>query len=537
MKDLLEFFEPGALPDELLSVFEPVECLSENTYGSTYLMQHKTDQLLYAVKSYSKKLCTNPAREGEILKRLSHPGIPRYAGTYEDEDCVYIVREYVEGQPLDRLFVLGTDEYTAVKITKALCDILTYLHTQSPPVIHRDIKPSNIIVSENSPQRIKLIDFGISREYTEGAPADTECMGTNAFAAPEQYGFRQTDARTDIYALGVVLCYMLTGSCIPSESLGGITSRRLRHVVRKCTELEPRLRYKSSKALQNALSHNPMILRCVAVLVMLACLALTFVAGIRFGMTMTAEYEMPAQQSVVFAEPIIENAVRVSLGKEDHDIITEQDLLSVNNILIVGTKAFRRDSDNNELTQWDMAIMSGEEPRGTISSLEDIAKLKNLMSLQIYYNMIEDLSSLAGHKLLQHINLKSNVIYNVSPLAEIPNLNDVALASNPIRDFSLLQNISLLKSLDVSNTPLMGLEDLGHMPRLTWLNIARTSVRNLSALPEGFPMLENIYLMHTPVTDFSPIEKMPLLQKISIDADMQQYISTQGQGFEIVNDK
>jgi serine/threonine protein kinase len=119
-----------------------------------------------------------------------------------------VVRQYVRGVPLNRLRErLTRDQAVAVAIQ--LCGVLRYLHEQTPPVIHRDIKPQNIILSDDG--LATLIDFGISRYYDKNARSDTVCFGTQEFAPPEQYGFSQTDCRADIFSLGVLLGWMLTG--------------------------------------------------------------------------------------------------------------------------------------------------------------------------------------------------------------------------------------------------------------------------------------------------------------------------------------
>ena len=120
-----------------------------------------------------------------------------------------------------------------------LCDALECLHIRFHPIIHRDIKPSNIVISSDG--ILKLIDYNAARRYERGATQDTRYMGTPGYAAPEQYGFFQSDVRTDIYAMGVVLNYMLTGRHISEETASGGLGR----IVKRCTQLDPGKRYDS----------------------------------------------------------------------------------------------------------------------------------------------------------------------------------------------------------------------------------------------------------------------------------------------------
>lgn len=129
----------------------------------------------------------------------------------------------------------------------SLCDILNCLHSCKPPVIHRDIKPSNIIV--NSDMKVTLIDFNASKKFDSHKNYDTYLMGTAEYAAPEQFGFSQSDERTDIYALGILLNILITG-CFPRDVLcSGAVSK----VVTKCTQMEPSQRYSSVIRLKAAL--------------------------------------------------------------------------------------------------------------------------------------------------------------------------------------------------------------------------------------------------------------------------------------------
>lgn len=131
-----------------------------------------------------------------------------------------------------------------------MCRVLDYLHRQQPPVIHRDIKPQNIIIDRDGCCR--LIDLGTARRFRSEQAGDTVLMGTEATAPPEQFGYRQTDQRSDIYSVGMLLRFMLGGSLEPlprHRSYGGLA-----HIARRCTAFDPRRRYPSAPALLRALS-------------------------------------------------------------------------------------------------------------------------------------------------------------------------------------------------------------------------------------------------------------------------------------------
>lgn len=152
-------------------------------------------------------------RERAILARLNHPHLPRLHATFEDTEHWYLVIDYFPGDTLEaslstqnRLLRAAVPERAhveeALRCGQRLCELLNYLHTRVPPVIFRDLKPSNIIRGPDG--SYALIDFGIARTVKPGQAKDTVPLGSPGYAAPEQYGRAQTDARTDIYSLGAI---------------------------------------------------------------------------------------------------------------------------------------------------------------------------------------------------------------------------------------------------------------------------------------------------------------------------------------------
>lgn len=192
--------------------------------------------------------------EANIMKKLDHPTLPRIVDIIEENKNVYIVMDYIEGEPLNKvLSAYGAQPQDAViEWAKQLSEVLDYLHTQNPPVIYRDMKPANIMLKPDG--TIRLFDFGIAREYKEGQEGDTEWIGTRGYAAPEQFGGKgQTDARTDIYSFGVTLYHLVTGKnpaeppyeIYPIRHWDPSLSSGLEWLIQKCTQLNPKDRYQS----------------------------------------------------------------------------------------------------------------------------------------------------------------------------------------------------------------------------------------------------------------------------------------------------
>lgn len=172
----------------------------------------------WAVKEIRKKgngkndevIVNSLLAEANLMKRLDHPALPRIVDIIDNGITIYVVMDYIEGESLDKVLKEhgAQPEELVVGWAKQLCDALTYLHSQKPPIIYRDMKPANVMLKPEG--NVKIIDFGIAREYKEQNLADTTVLGTKGYAPPEQYS-GQTDARSDIFALGMTMHHLLTG--------------------------------------------------------------------------------------------------------------------------------------------------------------------------------------------------------------------------------------------------------------------------------------------------------------------------------------
>ena len=200
--------------------------------------------------------------ESSILTKLRHPGLPSIIDIINTPQSYLIVMEYIEGVSLDKVLAQrgSCSEKDVLKWGRQLCDVLTYLHNQHPAIIYRDMKPGNVILKPDG--NVVLIDFGMAREFKRYNQHDTTHLGTHGYAAPEQYNDkRQSDARTDIYSLGVTLYHLVTGQdpCLPPY---GIQSIRLHNsslsydldaIIQRCTQLEPEQRFQTAEEMNMAL--------------------------------------------------------------------------------------------------------------------------------------------------------------------------------------------------------------------------------------------------------------------------------------------
>ncbi|MBR0338464.1 MAG: serine/threonine protein kinase [Ruminococcus sp.] len=250
------------LGDVIDGKYEILRELGRGGMSIVYLAMDKRLNKQWAIKEFRKDKDDENRRvalesllkEANIMKKLDHPTLPRIVDIIDQDSTIYIVMDYIEGESLNKVLdAYGAQPQDAViEWAKQLSEVLDYLHTRKPPVIYRDMKPANIMLKPDG--TIRLIDFGIAREYKEGSTGDTEIIGTRGYAAPEQFGEKgQTDARTDIYSLGVTLYHLVTGKnpaeppyeIYPIRHWNPNLSSGLEWLIQKCTQLNPNDRFQS----------------------------------------------------------------------------------------------------------------------------------------------------------------------------------------------------------------------------------------------------------------------------------------------------
>lgn len=181
----------------------------------------------------------------EQLASVRIEGVPAVKECVADDGKLIVVEEYVQGrslkQVLDEQGLLNEEQ--AYEIAVQLVDILVRLHQLEPAIVHRDIKPSNIIIEKNG--HVNLIDFNAARHVNADKNEDTRMLGTVYFAAPEQFGFGQSDERTDIYGLGATINYIMTGD----KPGAGIAECRFSDILKKCLMVDAKDRYQSAEEL------------------------------------------------------------------------------------------------------------------------------------------------------------------------------------------------------------------------------------------------------------------------------------------------
>lgn len=221
--------------------FRFVKALRNADNKSLVVMRHKTLGTEIVVRDFYGDISVY-----EKLQNISHPNLPKiYSAVKCDEKCK-VIEEYING--ITVADVLASGLYTprgAVEVAKSICSALETLHSLN--IIHRDIKPENVMIDSSG--KVKLIDFDAARIFKCYQAHDTAFIGTAGFAAPEQYGINQTDPRSDIFALGILLNVMLTGEH-PSKQL---YKGKLTKIIEKCINVDPNKRFSNVRELYKEL--------------------------------------------------------------------------------------------------------------------------------------------------------------------------------------------------------------------------------------------------------------------------------------------
>lgn len=251
--------------DVLGNRYRIVKLLGRGGMGAVYLAEDsRLPGKLWAVKEMYSPASDYSAAEDEarFLAECSHPGLAAVADYLPPDGagCSYLIMEYIPGDTLEAVFRRANPFpwQQAVRIGMELCGILGYLHEGRPkPIIHRDLKPSNIMLDAQG--RVRLIDFGTARHYKPSADADTMYWGTLGFAAPEQLQGKQTDARTDLYTLGAVLYYLLSGGSFydrQTDVRAGLAHgcpKALVSAIGRMLEEDPALRFQRAEEVRASL--------------------------------------------------------------------------------------------------------------------------------------------------------------------------------------------------------------------------------------------------------------------------------------------
>ena len=482
------------LPEDMQEHWTVYECLKESEDSSTFLVKETATGILCVLKWGRNRQTEFLRNEMEIMKKMADrklSGIPKVYRIFEENGEVYLVREYIEGMSLAQMVLQkgGISEAEICRISRKICQAAEQFQNPDEPMIHRDIKPENIVVTPGG--EVVFIDFGTMRSYKKDGSRDTFVVGTRGTAAPEQYGYTQTDQRTDVYAIGQTMLYMVSESYEMNQLFECAVSRRMKKIIEKACSFEPDKRYGDAAQLRRAVekcqanNRKKVYKKAGAVLGLIAAgyiLAIFSPDGtvIENKRIETAEQSAPEEQiqaEITFREELIEEAVRKELGISKTDKITASMLENVRKLRIVGKEIL-----DDEDTFWgeghhvDGKDSSFGSVRGNITDLSDLAQMVNLEELALCNQKIEDISGLKELP-LKKLYLSKNMITDFSVLLNLIDLDTLCIMENPADNLSVLGECTGILRLNIQRMNLTDIDFLKNLS-LDYLDMSNVEVEN-----------------------------------------------------------
>lgn len=482
------------LPEDIQEHWTVYECLKESEDSSTFLVKETATGILCVLKWGRNRQAEFLRNEMEIMEKMADrklSGIPKTYRIFEENGEVYLVREYIEGMSLAQMVLQkgGISEAEICRISRKICQTAEQFQNPDEPMIHRDIKPENIVVTPGG--EVVFIDFGTMRSYKKDGSRDTFVVGTRGTAAPEQYGYTQTDQRTDVYAIGQTMLYMVSESYEMNQLSECAVSRRMKKIIEKACSFEPDKRYGDAAQLRRAVekcqanNRKKVYKKAGAVFGLIAAgyiLAIfspdgTVIENKRIETAEQSAAEEQIQAEIIFREELIEEAVRKELGLSKTDKITASMLENVRKLRIVG-KEILDDEDTfwGEGRHVDGKDSSFGSVRGNITDLSDLAQMVNLEELALCNQKIEDISGLKELP-LKKLYLSKNMITDFSVLLNLIDLDTLCIMENPAENLSVIGECTGILRLNIQGMNLTDIDFLKNLS-LDYLDMSNMEVEN-----------------------------------------------------------
>lgn len=482
------------LPEDMQEHWTVYECLKESEDSSTFLVKETATGILCVLKWGRNRQTEFLRNEMEIMKKMADrklSGIPKAYRIFEENGEVYLVREYIEGMSLAQMVLQkgGISEAEICRISRKICQTAEQFQNPDEPMIHRDIKPENIVVTPGG--EVVFIDFGTMRSYKKDGSRDTFVVGTRGTAAPEQYGYTQTDQRTDVYAIGQTMLYMVSESYEMNQLSECAVSRRMKKIIEKACSFEPDKRYGDAAQLRRAVekcqanNRKKVYKKAGAVFGLIAAgyiLAIfspdgTVIENKRIETAEQSAAEEQIQAEITFREELIEEAVRKELGLSKTDKITASMLENVRKLRI-GGKEILDDEDTfwGEGHHVDGKDSSFGSVRGNITDLSDLAQMVNLEELALCNQKIEDISGLKELP-LKKLYLSKNMITDFSVLLNLIDLDTLCIMENPAENLSVIGECTGILRLNIQGMNLTDIDFLKNLS-LDYLDMSNVEVEN-----------------------------------------------------------
>lgn len=514
----------------------------------------KLENSLVAIKEMStanldesrlERAIENFKKEASMLINLRHNALPRVRDFFTDgSNKWFLVMDYIRGENLEA--VLKKQGQIAEKVLTQwfleLAEVLDYIHNQDPPIIFRDLKPANIMLTSDN--HIKLIDFGIARHFQPDKSSDTTYYVSQGFSPPEQYGIHQSSVQSDIYALGAVCYYLLTGrhpqgedfSFTPPQEFVTV-SEGLNRAIMKAIQYNPKDRPTSIKKMlaiyyhgdDNNYDNKPDEVtrkpdrtfkwsRSIVVTI-----TLVLVLGLGYLFFQGNERGMGADQAIIFTDNSLSNHVKYSLGLTKYDTLTKEYTEDI--------KVLQLEDKGIETLDGIEALTSLRELYLDDNPLKDIGAIKELeqlevLSIDIFNPQITNLNALVNLTNLKELYVTCNLITDISPLENLKALRILHLfthhGQSQIKNIEIIGSLINLEELRLEGNSIRDIDFLEELSNLKWLDLGRNFIEDIEVLKE----LENLEGLNLRVNNISDIEPLLALSKLEdLDLSSNQKIN------------
>lgn len=517
---------------EFLKSYHVVSCVYERTEKSCYMLEHRETDEKYLLKIRNCKdernvLELEHQRTCELAQAF--PEEYRASSYWRENETEYLLRFYIQGVDLEKYQEknreLSVQEILHIVI--GICEKTTKLHALRPPVLHRDIKPKNLIIDYRG--KVHLIDFETSRNYKEDKGKDTVFFGTEGNAAPEQYGYCQTDVRTDVYGIGKVLEFLYNENADCQTEQRAIY-RRMKKIIQKAIAFDPVHRYQSISELQCALekvlkrADGRYLTRKLCLIGALEAVAAIFLIFTAF--FMTAEFHKQSEDAglkkdeaqVMSEQPRTESPKEESVAEDLGGKATEPGTKETNQILdgeikeVMKTVLGKEEIAKEDYDRITKLVVFGNQIYGVDAEPRDLEDKRRHREFHTYCikGKIKDISELSKMKNLKVVCLCDQNITDISPLAGLP-IEKLYLAGNQIADFSVVETLEQLKELSIADNPVSVLPDISKCRYLEAVTLDENTYESLEFLENS--TVGSLYIcdMYVKDDDFSVLGRMPNL--------------------------
>ena len=545
---------PSAFPPSLEGEYHVIRCEKCARRSSAYFCVRKaTGQQVLIKLAPSPEDGQTFKNEYDLLKQLEQlraPAaalFPRAVEYRELPGCFALIREYIPGQTLEAYVESeptrpGIDRDAAVRCVASVLEQLALLHGLCPPLIHRDIKPQNVIIDRWG--QCHLIDLGIARAWREGDAGDTRVMGTGLTAPPEQFGYRQTDPRSDIYSAGVLLRYCLTERY--DEAADGEIDANLRRVVRKATQFDPERRYRRAEDMLRALKpggasrrRKALLLAMLALAAAMACLMWVRLRPTGFTLNAKMFAGVPEIYACYTNHGVYPYSCRVYITA-DGLYFTDGD-----GDLNWSPNTWKREPmRRGELERIADCLERSGIPIHQIilqncrfESLEPLVR-PWATNLELDFDcctLPDDWSVLGGlGERLNALHISGECDNSdLSWMSALTGLRWLALGGEGI-DLESISKLEWLPGISIGSAGIEDLAPFARMQGLTEMGLGNNAIQDLSPLA-GLPLLENLEIQNNRVDDLSPLSGLKNLRRVDVTGNaVRDFSPVERDGIEIV---